>query len=241
MTVEPIIPTYSTSRKSDCWRRFFTITMSFSELENTNKASLKPDLGPIPRTKHPVRRRGICKCLCYAFTVFIGFITVVLGVLFIRGPWMDSLAPHKHLYQDLSNDTPHEIVHPLIDKDQKFDIVATVWIRDVKGTKTRDKNLVETVIFTDTIFSGIKMSDKNIRTSVNLDIPTDVLWVRFSITSLKSMSFDRFPARTKCWQITTWEVHSCLYQIHLPRWIMCWITRVGYRPQLQILLQGHTR
>jgi len=88
---------------------------------------------------------------------------------------MDSLAPHKHLYQDLSNDTPHEIVHPLIDKDQKFDIVATVWIRDVKGTKTRDKNLVETVIFTDTIFSGIKMSDKNIRTSVNLDIPTDVL------------------------------------------------------------------
>jgi len=153
---------------------------AFDPPTKESKASLQLDPGPEPRRK-TARPVNICKTFCRAFTiatVIIGLRVVYLGLKFVQNRWSTSLAPHQILYHNDTQYEAHQVVRPLIEEDQSFDIVATVWIRDFEGknpSHTRGIKLVERPIFTDTIFRGVKMSKKIYKTSVNLEIPTAAL------------------------------------------------------------------
>jgi len=145
-----------------------------------SKSSLQLDPGPEPRAKS-ARPVSICRCFCYAFTginAIIGLYVVYLGLKTVQNRWNNSLAPHPTLYHNGTLYEPQQVVRPLIEMDQTFDIVATVWIREFEGknlSQTRGVELIERPIFTDTIFRGIKMSKKVYRTSVDLEISTAAL------------------------------------------------------------------
>ncbi|KAF8815502.1 hypothetical protein BYT27DRAFT_7249163 [Phlegmacium glaucopus] len=94
--------------------------------------------------------------------------------------------PHRSLYQDLTATYgQQDVVHPLVDANQTFDIVATVWLRadrEPPANVTKDGTpvwrdplaLVETAIFTETIFRGLRLRDKNVKTAVNFRVPTEI-------------------------------------------------------------------
>ncbi|KAF9557906.1 hypothetical protein CPC08DRAFT_819607 [Agrocybe pediades] len=140
--------------------------------------ALQLDPGPEPRPQTSRRRCTPCKYCCYTLTTICTLSILFICIRFIQGTWKDALAPHKDMYHDLNNDAPYDpllVVRPLVEKDQVFDIVATVWMRDVdraRGEKKRGIELVEKAIYSDTVFRGVKMSDKNLRTAVNLEVPT---------------------------------------------------------------------
>ena len=144
------------------------------------KSSLQLDPGPEPRRKS-VRPVSACRRFCYAFTivnVIIGVYMYNPGLKFVQKLRNDPIKSHQFLYHNDAQYEMHQVVRPLIQEDQSFDIVATVWIRDFEGknpSHTRGIELIEKPIFTDTISRGIKMSKKIYRTSVNLEIPTAAL------------------------------------------------------------------
>ncbi|KAF8962873.1 hypothetical protein BDZ97DRAFT_1920205 [Flammula alnicola] len=89
--------------------------------------------------------------------------------------------PHNALYQDpKTHYKPHEVVRLLIDSNQTFDIVATIWLR-TSGQSTLDSKgersgpLTKEAISTDTVFRGLQLKDKNVRTSVNFRVPIETL------------------------------------------------------------------
>lgn len=100
-------------------------------------------------------------------------------------------APHDSLYQDL--DVPFkqsDVVRPLLDVDQTFSVVATVWIRDNAASsgpaELNSTNelpveggpiLHERVLFSDTIFRDLRLTTavKDVKRVVDLKIPTAVL------------------------------------------------------------------
>ena len=131
-------------------------------------ASPKPASPPLAEAHRPAfgRRRLLWATL--------GIISLWL----LRGAW-DRLkirfnTPHESLYEkktlaevlDL-----RDVVRPLIDKDQPFDVVATVWTT-IQGARqswmTRDP---EKILFSDTIFRGVSLKDKDAHARVNLSIP----------------------------------------------------------------------
>lgn len=102
--------------------------------------------------------------------------------------------PHSALYLDpkMSSFEEQEVVRPLVDRDTAFDIVATVWVRsraaegkvpvevpmstNAKNSGPREtSNLVEEVIFSEKIFKGLTLKDKNVMTSVKLRVPIEIL------------------------------------------------------------------
>ncbi|KAF4610821.1 hypothetical protein D9613_007277 [Agrocybe pediades] len=146
--------------------------------------ALKLDPGPPPRN-HGRRRPGlIYRLFCK------GLMLLALGLLGYGGTLLVPLllfVPHQEMYHQTNNDAkPEEVVQPLITEDQTFDIVATVWIRDddndieeIMGSNAgiagnRSKVLAERAIFSGTVFRGAKMTDRGLKTSVQLQIPTTI-------------------------------------------------------------------
>lgn len=80
---------------------------------------------------------------------------------------------------------PQDVVRPLVDANQTFDIVATVWLHTetdseapaLDGVASDERGLVlhENPIFAGTVFRGLTLKDKKKKTSVNLEIPTTIL------------------------------------------------------------------
>lgn len=73
------------------------------------------------------------------------------------------------------------IVRSLVDRNQKFDIVANVWVRTLKnpvqdiqseryGWAHGEEN-----IFSDTVFRGVTLMDEHIHSKVNLSVPLATL------------------------------------------------------------------
>ena len=90
--------------------------------------------------------------------------------------------PHDFLYE---NKTLAEVknmsavVRPLVDRDQKFDIVTTVWVRKLdprdNASARYDWMHGEDHIFSDTVFRGLTLMDEHVHTQVNLSIPLETL------------------------------------------------------------------
>lgn len=144
---------------------------------------LKLDPGPQPRR----RSKFSCKRLLWTIVAIVclalTYVTVVYLILRNMTNWIG--APHSHLFQDLT--VPYkrnEVVRPLIDSNVTFDIVATVWLRqnDLQPASedtntTKGPILVEDAIYSDTLFRGLHLKDKGVKTTVNLSVPTQILYV----------------------------------------------------------------
>ncbi|KDR66891.1 hypothetical protein GALMADRAFT_232296 [Galerina marginata CBS 339.88] len=80
----------------------------------------------------PPRRRSTVTCKCIFWSLFVvcaaggGYLGGVAGYAGYR----HLREPHRALYQDLTVPyRPQDVVRPLVDRNQTFDIVATVWLR----------------------------------------------------------------------------------------------------------------
>lgn len=181
------------------------------------------DPGPSPR---PKRKLG-CKSILWMFLVLLvlGFAWTVF--LFLRGGTSVLQNPHSKLYQDLTRFyRPQDVVRPLIDSNQTFDIVATVWLKteillgpsdlgysvdQPEGgniTKRKSRGIQERALFSKTVFTGLTLGDKQLTTSVNFQVPTSILWVSHLCNSFFFFFF--WPALTsanwKSWTTTISEV-----------------------------------
>ncbi|PPQ69931.1 hypothetical protein CVT26_013256 [Gymnopilus dilepis] len=184
-------------------------------LHNSNDASFKTSdthavrapLDPGP----PPRRQAKFGCKGVLWTVFI--VVSLIGIYFLvkitsffysrfSDPWMS-------LYQDTKAPyRPQDVVRPLVDSNQYFDVVATVWLRtgedekqsQMKGSEAsysafgdadssvteetakeannRRRRLREKAIFSDTIFTGLRLTDAGVKSVVNLSVPTGVFKAR---------------------------------------------------------------
>jgi hypothetical protein len=138
------------------------------------------------------RRRSIsgCKCLLIAAAIalvsaaalfFIGVVTKVVGNL-------SNL--HRALYQNATLEQVSNrasVVQPLINRNDTFDIAATVWLRSkgsrehevaVKGEGDGTKvqaEVLETPLYSDIVFRGLRLTDKGRFATVNFTLPTEIL------------------------------------------------------------------
>ena len=71
------------------------------------------------------------------------------------------------------------VVRPLVAREQGFDVLATVWMRNRHGEK-EEVGVNETVVFSGRVFEGLKLRDKHVRRKVELNVPTSILCVSFS-------------------------------------------------------------
>ena len=78
------------------------------------------------------------------------------------------------------------VVRPLVDREQGFDVLATVWMRNRHGEKEEGEEVGvnETVIFSGRVFEGLKLRDKHVRRKVELNVPMSILCVSFISTSI---------------------------------------------------------
>ncbi|KAF8962870.1 hypothetical protein BDZ97DRAFT_1662418 [Flammula alnicola] len=149
---------------------------------NSSSAELKLDPGP------PPRRRSKIGCQCTLWTLFtivcVGGSFLVLK--FLYSGFNHLRAPHPKLYQDMK--VPYklnEVVQPLINSNHTFDIVATVWLRKPAPIQDDDDAtnkiledggpiLVEEAIYTGTVFRGLHLKNKDIKTAVKFRVPTGI-------------------------------------------------------------------
>ncbi|KAJ3507413.1 hypothetical protein NLJ89_g6317 [Agrocybe chaxingu] len=142
---------------------------------STSDSNLRLDPGA------PVRKKRMSFCRCLLWTVFL---TLAFGVGWMF--WKFALAfvdtgraPHWQYYYkgDEKIANMGDVVRPLINQNQTFDIMATVWLRSDDGTSeanSKDSSLLEELVFSDIIFRGLRHRDRNIHTSVQYQIPTKI-------------------------------------------------------------------
>ncbi|CAA7264536.1 unnamed protein product [Cyclocybe aegerita] len=129
----------------------------------------------------PARKKRMSFCRCLLWTVFL---TLAFGVgwmfwKFVLAFLDTGRAPHWQYYYkgDEKSANMGDVVRPLIDGNQSFDIMATVWLRSDDSTSepnSKDSSLIENLVFSDIIFRGLRHRDRNVRTSVQYQVPTKI-------------------------------------------------------------------
>ncbi|KAG6825135.1 hypothetical protein H0H92_004599 [Tricholoma furcatifolium] len=148
-------------------------------------------------------RRSSSGCKCLFFLLSLSIIAFVLYLFqFTTALFNEFTAPHKALYyksatQIVTNTNRAAVVRPLVDSEQTFDLAATVWLRTSKDAthvggiyvtpeaeavedaeqqakRAANVGLEEHALFSDIIFRGVRLSDKNLHTTVNLTLPTEL-------------------------------------------------------------------
>jgi hypothetical protein len=145
-----------------------------------SQLTLNPD--PPPRRKSTWASG--CKCLFITGFLFLVLFVIVTFVVFIRTAHRSLKAPHPWLYQNATWGEVKEkgaVVRPLVDREQGFDVLATVWMRNRHGQKeeVEEVGVNETVVFSGKVFEGLKLRDKHVRRKVELTLPTRILCVSF--------------------------------------------------------------
>jgi hypothetical protein len=79
-----------------------------------------------------------------------------------------------------------QIVRPMVQKDSKFDVVASVWVRDDDLVEGEDAVLKidgevrsEKLLFTRRVFRNVGVNDETKFANVELQVPTHHLQVTF--------------------------------------------------------------
>ncbi|KAJ2932378.1 hypothetical protein H1R20_g4723, partial [Candolleomyces eurysporus] len=155
------------------------IAFVFPMATSSRYEKLDLDPGTVPTRK---RRTSGCKCMLFAVGILISLLVSIGIAKFLSSLYHVMQEPHSFLYE---NKTLAEVrnmstvVRPLVDRDQKFDIVATVWVRtlDPRDGASEQYNWMhgEDHIFSDTVFRGVTLMDEHIHTRVNLSIPLETL------------------------------------------------------------------
>jgi hypothetical protein len=159
--------------------------------EKSFQGPLKLDPGQRPR-----KSRSCCRVTCYV--VFAIFICILFWVVpYIGFKFLASVfSPHSRHFTTASvaNENPSAYLAPLIDRNQTFDIAVTVWVRGhheedrsggeldgggvrAGGDGSEDEDLIETPIFSDIVFRGLKLTDKRAKANVSFRLPIVNLYV----------------------------------------------------------------
>ncbi|ESK87380.1 hypothetical protein Moror_11688 [Moniliophthora roreri MCA 2997] len=179
--------------------------------EPKRKLALQLDPDPEPRRRFSISKfvffcvvAGLL--ICYAFATFTASFGLQLLQVFLG-------EPHPEVYQNqtwqqaLASGHQSEVVRPLIDGEQSYDVLVTVWLRrteeekddmrkemrEIRNTldsyKTEMKwkdyeyndykeDLIhEQPIFSDIVFRGLKLRDRDMFVEIPLQIPTQVFMV----------------------------------------------------------------
>ncbi|KAJ2919112.1 hypothetical protein MD484_g1294, partial [Candolleomyces efflorescens] len=140
--------------------------------------STSKNLDPGPLRTRTQRTSISCKCI----TITVGAILALVGyVVFVLLAWelyWNVREPHHWMYAGKGAEEVQDwstIVRPLVDRNQKFDVVATVWARkdgengETYGIFTRLP--VDDPIFSGVVFRGVTFLDEHVHTKVDLTIP----------------------------------------------------------------------
>jgi hypothetical protein len=150
--------------------------MPLASTNNIPTGELRLDPGPQARRKSSVN----WKCVALSFVTVGSLLGLYLAFKAIKVVLLpQDEGTRAKLYQDLTVPfTPREIVRPLVDSTQTFDVVVTVWLRqDIPKTHMDEGGpiLSEKAIYSDTIFRGLRLEDKSVKTALELKIPTEIL------------------------------------------------------------------
>lgn len=146
-------------------------------------SELKLDPGPQPRRRP---RQTCSRCVLWTSLALVGLAASYGAYVVLRYAVRFVNTPHFLQLHDLSVPyKPNEVLKPLVSREQTFDVVATVWVHrdggsdagDASALKTGRQELAEDVVYSDTVFRGLRLKDKNVKTAVNLSVPTEVLYV----------------------------------------------------------------
>jgi hypothetical protein len=143
---------------------------------------ISKNLDPGPLRTRTQRTSLSCKCT----TIIVGAIFALVGyVVFVLLAWelyWNVREPHHWLYAGKTAEEVQDwstVVRPLVDQNQKFDIVATVWARkphqDGEHYGIMWHQPAEEPIFSGVVFRGVTFLDQHIHTKVNLSIPLKTL------------------------------------------------------------------
>lgn len=116
------------------------------------------------------------------------WIGLILGALFLMKIlvntgqqffWFTTFS-HSRVFQ---NQTLAEVknrssvVRPLIDENQSFDIALSIWTLPTEGRDDAERigDVAESPIFSNVIFSGVRLSDKHVKTTIPYQLPVAIL------------------------------------------------------------------
>jgi hypothetical protein len=146
---------------------------------------MTPDL-QVPPVRTPRRAPSLARC-CIVLGIIVavavsGFIAVVISAStyqYIRSV----VNPHKDAHHNHKIGSIVGAVQPLFDKDVKFDVAASVWMRhsaDDLANGTPEGLVVthgvnETVLLSEIVMHGVSMTTLNAMASVDFELPLEHL------------------------------------------------------------------
>jgi len=135
-----------------------------------------PKVAPAKRKRSPCAKWLIGTTLTVALLGVVGIGALLLFIL------VGARAPHSTMYVEKPLEEIEDrstVVRPLVDEQQKFDIVATVWARRPGGSRNFVRVAAlykdDDALFHGVVFEGVTMLDKHVHGQVQLSIPMDVL------------------------------------------------------------------
>lgn len=154
-----------------------------------------------PNTLDPgrlhARKRSISSCTCLLYLALIAIVLIVIRFFTVTIYAMieNAQSPHKAIYQNVTSmeevKNRANVVQPLVGEGQKFDVAATVWVRDstyegegADGDGIRN----ERALFSDVVFRDLTLKDKNKYTSVHFQLPLSILYVTVPLFTLSFLS-----------------------------------------------------
>jgi hypothetical protein len=89
-------------------------------------------------------------------------------------------------YNGSLDEDPSRFILPLIGREQVFDIGVSVWVRATEDEEQRhretngipddeDDEVLETILYADVPFKGLRMTDKHVNTEVSFSLPAQRL------------------------------------------------------------------
>jgi hypothetical protein len=150
-------------------------------MATSNPGYEKPSPDPVPA---PRRKRRVSGCKCLIATGILISLLLSMGTAkLVSEVYRGVREPHDALYENKTLAEVEDmstIVRPLVDRNQKFDIVATVWVRTLDAPvdplcERYEWMHKEDLISSDTVFHGVTLMDEHVHTKVNLSIPLGTL------------------------------------------------------------------
>ncbi|KAJ7619364.1 hypothetical protein FB45DRAFT_1007031 [Roridomyces roridus] len=122
-----------------------------------------------------LRKRGsVCKlCLCMGL-MSVGLLLALL--VYALGKELSAKLArlsHAHIYQNQTLDevaNRSNVVRPLIDEKQTFDIAVSVWYSENNGTGKTSKS----AIYSDIVFRGLRLADKDKSKNLTYKLPVAI-------------------------------------------------------------------
>ncbi|KAF9449356.1 hypothetical protein P691DRAFT_728077 [Macrolepiota fuliginosa MF-IS2] len=118
--------------------------------------------------------------LCLWITLGIGLVFGGMAAFsFVRNFWYRMRHPHREVYHNTPEDGVldwSQVVRPIVTKESKFDIIASVWVRDDSGKDgvviIDGEERAESLVYTGKVFQGVDFKSNNVFANVTLRVPT---------------------------------------------------------------------